>query len=140
MPLRRTLNNIANSVRDRQRLDPTLIKRAVNKRIDRGVNFSSNVASAAGAALGAPIRVGSAAGSGLLSGVKNQFPNQQMPRTMNQSKETRGILDDVGVGGTINFGKNQPVPVAVYLLGGVALVAIGFGVFSRLNQPKRKRR
>ena len=140
MPLGRTLNNIANSVRDRQRLDPTLIKRAVNKRIDRGVNFSSNVASAAGAALGAPIRVGSAAGSGLLSGVKNQFPNQQMPSTMNKSKQSPGILDEVGVGGTINFGKNQPVPVAVYLLGGVALVAVGFGIFSRLNQPKRKRR
>jgi hypothetical protein len=140
MPLGRTLNNIANSVRDRQRLDPTLIRRAVENRIDRSTNLATNVGSAAGAALGAPIRVGSAAGSGLLSGVKNQFPNQQMPSTMNKSKQSRGILDDVGVGGTINFGKNQPVPVAVYLLGGVALVAIGFGVFSRLNQPKRKRR
>lgn len=140
MPLGRTLNNIANSVRDRQRLDPTLIRRAVENRIDRRVNLSTNVASAAGAALGAPIRVRSAAVSGLLSGVKNQFPNLQMPKTMNQSKESRGILDDVGVGGTINFGKDQPVPVAVYLLGGVALVAIGFGIFSRLNQPKRKRR
>jgi len=128
------------SVRNRQRFDPTVIRKAVENRIDRSANLYSNVGSAAGAALGAPIRVGSAAGSGLLSGVKNQFPNQQMPSTMNKSKQSPGILDEVGVGGTINFGKNQPVPVAVYLLGGVALVAIGFGIFSRLNQPKRKRR
>jgi hypothetical protein len=140
MPLGKTLNNISMSVRNRQRFDPTVIRKAVENRIDRSANLYSNVGSAAGAALGAPIRVGSAAGSGLLSGVKNQFPNQQMPSTMNKSKQSPGILDEVGVGGTINFGKNQPVPVAVYLLGGVALVAIGFGIFSRLNQPKRKRR
>jgi hypothetical protein len=140
MPLSRVFQNIASSVVNRQRFDPTVISRSVQKQIDRRANLASNVGSAAGAALGAPIRVGSAAGSGLLSGVQNQFPNNQMPPTMNNSKESRGILDDVGVGGTINFGKNQPVPVAVYLLGGVALVAVGFGIFSRLNQPKRKRK
>ena len=140
MPLAKVLGNIQSSIQNRPRLDPTLIKRAVTQGVDRSINLSRNIGSAYGYSLGAPIRVGSAAASGVLSGVKNQFPNLQMPKTMNQSKESRGILDDVGVGGTINFGKNQPVPVAVYLLGGVALVAIGFGIFSRLNQPKRKRR
>jgi len=140
MPLGRVVNNLRGAISNRQRLDPTLIRRAAEQRIDRSINLSRNIGSAAGYSLGAPIRVGSAAASGVLSGVKNQFPNLQMPKTMNQSKQSRGILDDVGVGGTINFGKDQPVPVAVYLLGGVALVAIGFGIFSRLNQPKRKRR
>jgi len=140
MPLGRVVNNLRSAISNRQRLDPTLIRRAAEQRIDRSINLSRNIGSAAGYSLGAPIRVGSAAASGVLSGVKNQFPNLQMPKTMNQSKQSRGILDDVGVGGTINFGKDQPVPVAVYLLGGVALVAIGFGIFSRLNQPKRKRR
>ena len=140
MPLAKVLGNIQSSIQNRQRLDPTLIKRAVTQGVDRSINLSRNIGSAYGYSLGAPIRVGSAAASGVLSGVKNQFPNQQMPPTMNNDKESRGLLDDVGVGGTINFGKNQPIPVAVYLLGGVALVAIGFGVFSRLNQPKRKRR
>jgi len=140
MPLGKVLNNLSSAVASRQRFDPTVIRKAVENRIERSANLYSNIGSAAGAALGAPVRVGSAAGSGLLSGVKNQFPNRQMPPTMNNSKESRGILDDVGVGGTINFGKNQPVPVAVWLLGGVALVAIGFGVFGRLNQPRKKRR
>lgn len=140
MPLGKVLNNISSAVANRQRFDSTLVRRAVENRIDRATNVYSNLGSAAGAALGAPVRVGSAAGSGLLSGVKNQFPNKQMPLTMNNSKESRGILDNIGVGGAITFGANKGVPLPVWILGGVALVAVGFGIFTRLNQPKRKRR
>ena len=140
MPLGRIYRNIRSSVQDAPKLDGSRIRRAVEKRIDRQTMLYGNIGNAAGAALGAPIRIGTMAASGVLTGVKNQFPNKEMGGTMNDSKETRGILDDVGVGGTINFGKNQPVPVAVYILGGVALVAVGFGVFSRLNQPKRRRK
>lgn len=136
MPLAKVFSNISSAVANRQRFDPTLIRRAVEQGVDSSINLSKNIGSAAGYSLGAPIRVGTAAASGVLSGVKNQFPVM----SKNNSKQSTGILDQVGVGGTINFGKDQPVPMAVYILGGVALVAIGFGVFSRLNQPKRKRR
>lgn len=140
MPLNRVIKNIQSSIVNRPMFDPTSINRMVERRIDRSVNLSRNIGKATGASLGAPVRVGSAAGSGLLSGVKNQFPNKQMPTTMNNSKESRGILDNIGVGGAITFGANKGVPLPVWIAGGVALVAVGFGIFTRLNQPKRKRR